>query len=110
MRKLKCRTAMSNFRRAKIFFSLARIPNSVTRFGKVLEIFYGLFRIWANFEPTLPLFAIGQIFIAVNGQMLKTKKSIHLVTLGPNSGFKGHSHLQYSHCFDSFRVFFHLYC
>ena len=46
----------------------------MTRFGeiKVFGNFYkGLFRIWQNSDPTMTKnYAIGQIYIVVNGQIL----------------------------------------
>ena len=41
------------------------------------QFFEGLFTIWENPAPTLAiLYAIGQVFIDVNGQMLKNNLAI----------------------------------
>ena len=42
--------------------------------------FKGILSIWRHFEPTLAIFAVGQIFIVLIGQILN-KQSSHLVTL-----------------------------
>ena len=53
------------------------LVSSVSRFGEISQLFkiFGklleyFFNIWQNFEPTLAFHDFGQMFIAVNGQIL----------------------------------------
>ena len=55
-------------------------PDLDKNFPTLWQSIDGLFCIWQNFEPTLGFFAISQIFIVVNAQILK-KYFSHLVTL-----------------------------
>ena len=53
----------------------------VTRFVRIVSIVLRFFRNWQNFKPPLwSIFAIEQVFIIVNGQILNKSYS-HLVTL-----------------------------